>query len=214
MRVKICGLMRSEDVKIAVDSGADAVGFVVGSPKSPRNLALMKARKLMKAVPIFSARVAVTSANDPKSVLNICSKLKPDAIQLHQHRRELVRLIRRHHPGTSIILATAIRKRDSVAQASRASAYSDAVLADTPNTAGLGGTGRVHNWTLTAVVRGRIYPHPLILAGGLTPRNVGQAIRRVKPYAVDVSTGVEKRIGMKDHVKVMEFIKNAKGEVN
>jgi phosphoribosylanthranilate isomerase len=214
MRVKICGMMRSEDVKVAIDSGADAVGFVVGSPMSPRNLALTKARKLMKSVPIFTARVAVTSANDSKSVLKICSKLRPDAIQLHQHRRELVRLIRRQQPETSLILATAIRNRFSVARASRTSAYSDAVLADTPNTAGMGGTGQVHNWVLTAAVRDRIYPHPLILAGGLTPRNVRPAIRKVKPFAVDVSTGVERKTGIKDHMKIMEFIKNAKGDMN
>ena len=214
MRVKICGIMRAQDVKVAVDSGADAVGFVVGNPISPRNLALTKARRLMKAVPIFTTRVAVTSANDSKSVLKICSKLKPAAIQLHQHRRELVRLIRRRHPETSLILATAIRNRVSVARASRTSAYSDAILADTPSMAGIGGTGRVHNWVLTAALRDRVYPHPLILAGGLTPRNVFQAIRMVKPFAVDVSTGVEKKIGIKDHVKIMEFIKNAKGDVN
>ncbi len=214
MRVKICGMMRLKDVKAAVDSGADAVGFVVGSPTSKRNLSLTKARELMKTVPIFAARVAVTSANDPTGVLKICSKLRPDVIQLHQHGRKLVRLIRKQHPDTELILATAIRDRFSVACAGQASAFSDAVLADTPSTGGIGGTGLIHDWALTATVRSKIYPHPLILSGGLTPRNVREAIEKVKPFAVDVSTGVEKKMGMKDHVKIRQFINNAKEKVN
>ncbi len=214
MRVKICGLMRSEDVKGAIDSGADAVGFVVGSPASPRNPDLIDAQKLMKSVPVFATSVAVTSSKNPRTILRICSKLEPDAIQLHQHQQEVVQSIRKRHPGTSVILATAILNRISVAHASKTSTYSDAILADTSNASGMGGTGQIHDWSLTAAVRNRIYPHPLILAGGLTPRNVRLAIKRVKPFAVDVSTGVEKEPGIKDHKLVMEFIKNAKGVVS
>ena len=214
MRVKICGMMRTNDVKAALDSGADAVCFVVGSPTSPRNLPVNEARKLMKAVPIFATKVAVTSANDPKSVLKICSKLRPDAVQLHQYRLELVRLIRRKHPEIEVILGTAIRDRSSLTRASRTAGYSDAVLADTPSSSGMGGTGRTHDWALTAGLRNKIYPHPLILAGGLTPSNVHLAIRKVRPFAVDVSSGVEKIIGVKDHRKIRNFIKNAKENRN
>lgn len=214
MRVKICGMMRLKDVTAALDSGADAVGFVVESPTSPRNLQLNEARKLMKNVPIFATKVAVTSSSDPKSVLAICSKLKPNAVQLHRHPHELIRLIRRKHPETELILATPIRNHSSVTHASRTSRYSDAVLADTPSSNGMGGTGRTHNWNLTVTLRNRIYPHPLILAGGLTPSNVHLAIRKVRPFAVDVSSGVEKTIGVKDQKKIRDFIKNAKENVN
>lgn len=213
MRVKICGMMRSKDVSAALDNGADAVGFVVRSPSSPRNLSLGQARKLMKPVPIFATKVAVTSAQDRQSILKICAKLKPDALQLHQHQPELVRTIRRTRPETELILATAIRDRSSVTRAKRTSSYSDAVLADTPSATGMGGTGRTHDWKLTASLRNRIYPHPLILAGGLTPGNVRLAIRKVRPFAVDVSSGVEKVVGVKDHDKIREFIINAKGSV-
>lgn len=214
MRVKICGMMRAQDVTVALESGADAVGFVVGSPSSPRNLELNQARKLIEKVPIFTTKVAVTSAKDPKTVLEICSKLKTDALQLHQHRQELVRLIRKKHPDTELILATAIHDHSSITRASRTSSYSNAVLADTPGTGGMGGTGRTHDWKLTATLRNMIYPHPLILAGGLTPSNVHLAIRKVRPFAVDVSTGVERRVGVKDHRKVRDFIKYAKGDLN
>jgi phosphoribosylanthranilate isomerase len=75
---------------------------------------------------------------------------------------------------------------------------------------GMGGTGRTHDWELTARIRSTIYPYPLILAGGLTPGNVRAAIHRVRPFAVDVSSGVEKTIGIKDQGKIREFIMNAK----
>lgn len=214
MRVKICGMMRAKDVSVAVNNGADAVGFVVGSPSSPRNLTLDGAQQLMKKVPIFTSKVVVTSNADPRRLLKFCSKLNPDALQLHHHHSKLIRLIRLRRPETELILATGIRDRSSVMNASRTSDYSDAVLADSPDIADMGGTGRVHDWELTARLRNRIYPHPLILAGGLTPKNVRSAIKRVKPFAVDVSTGVESMIGIKDHGKIREFINNAKGKMN
>jgi len=213
MRVKICGLMRLEDVRTALDSGADALGFVVSSPSSPRNLRLNRAHKLMKSVPIFATKVAVTSANDPKSIAKICSKLKPDALQLHRYRHQLVGLIKRKHPETKLILAKAISDRSSLELASWIRRESDAVLADSPSLSGMGGTGRTHDWALTAALRDRMYPHPLILAGGLTPINVQQAIRKVRPFAVDVSSGVEKTTGVKNRDKIRDFIMKAKENV-
>ena len=210
MRVKICGLMRKEDVATALDGGADAVGFVVSSPSSPRNLSLSKARELMKTVPIFATKVAVTSAKDRRSIVKICSQLKPDALQLHQYQRQLLGFIRRKHPDIRLILAHAIGNRTSLGLASWTLRDSDAVLADSPSHTSMGGTGRTHDWNLTAALRDEIYPHPLILAGGLTPLNVQKAIRKVRPFAVDVSSGVEKEIGVKDREKILDFIKNAK----
>lgn len=210
MRVKICGLMRPKDVRSALDSGADAVGVVVASPSSRRNLPLNQARKLMRTVPIFAMKVAVTSANDGKILLKICSSLRPDALQLHQHQRELVRSIRRKHPETKLILAIAISGPSGLRRACITSGYSDAVLADSPSHDGMGGTGRTHDWNLTATLRDRIYPHPLILAGGLTPSNIQTAIKKVRPFAVDVSSGVEKTVGVKDPRKIRDFIMRAK----
>ena len=210
MRVKICGITRLRDVNDALNEGADALGFVVESPSSPRNLTLTRARMLMKAVHVFSSRVAVTSSRDSERVLRICDQLKPDAIQLHYHNPKTIHLLRNKHPATKIILATAIRNLSSLRQASDSTRYSDAILTDSPSPTGIGGTGRIHNWHLTAKVRKKIYPHPMILAGGLTPKNVRAAIREVNPYAVDVSSGVERTVGIKDQVKIREFIMNAK----
>lgn len=210
MRVKICGMTRQKDVYAALDNGADAVGFVVGSPSSPRNLSLATARKLMKSVPVFASRVAVTSSKDTRSVRKICSALGPDALQLHRHNHRLIEIIRRTYPEIELILTASLQNNESLSNAVSMAECSDAVLDDTPSSTGMGGTGRTHDWNLTAKLRERIYPHPLILAGGLTPRNVKAAIRRVKPYAVDVSSGVEKSPGIKDYQKVREFILHAK----
>ena len=210
MRVKICGMMRLSDVSAAVNEGADAVGFVIGSPSSPRNLPLAKARKLMKAASVFTTKVMVTSAHEPRRMIKIYSNLKPDALQLHYHTPELVHMLRKRQSTTSLILATGVRGRSSLKQARRISRYADAVLADSPSTTGVGGTGRTHDWGLTARIRNAIHPHSLILAGGLTPGNVKAAIEIVRPFAVDVSSGVEKAVGVKDRHKIREFIMNAK----
>lgn len=209
MRVKICGITRPDDARIALDSGADALGFVVGSPASPRNVSLAEARKLMKSIPVFTSKVAVTSAGDYKTIKRICSTLNPDAVQLHRYTADLLQGIRENHPETELILATGIQT-PSIALISPLLSFGDAVLADTPTHNGLGGTGRTHDWKLSAKLRDRIQPLPLILAGGLTLSNIKAAIKAVRPYAVDVSSGVEKRPGVKDHVKVREFIRRAK----
>ena len=164
----------------------------------------------MKTVPIFATKVAVTSAKDPRSVVEICSQLKPDALQLHQYQQQLLGFIKRKHPDIRLIFARAIGNRASLGLASWTLRDSDAVLADSPSHSGIGGTGRTHDWNLAAALRDGIYPHPLILAGGLTPLNVQQAIRKVRPFAVDVSSGVEKKIGVKDPKKILDFVKNAK----
>jgi len=214
MRVKICGIMRTKDVKAALESGADALGFVVATPSSPRNLPLAKAQALMRTIPVFSTKVAVTNAHDPKTVFKVCSKLKPDALQLHTHTSALLRALRRKTQETQLILTTPITNMSSLAAAKIASNHSDAVLADSAGPNGMGGTGRAHDWRITAILRNAIYPHPLILAGGLTPGNVKAAICEVKPFAVDVSSGVEKGVGVKDHDKIRKFIMNAKGDLS
>lgn len=208
--MKICGITRLEDVNAALNEGADALGFVVDSPASLRNLRFSKAKRLMKATRVFSTAVAVTSTQNSTRMLKICTQLRPTALQLHYHTPKLVHLVRKREPSTKLILATPVRDASSLRTAKAASHYSDAILADSPSLTGMGGTGIVHDWGLTARIRNSIFPRPLILAGGLTAKNVRAAIEKVKPFAVDVSGGVERSAGIKDHRKVREFIMNAK----
>jgi len=208
--VKICGLMRSFDVAAAAAYGADAFGFVLASPSSRRNLSLARARKLEKYVPVFGTKVAVTSSRDARTLRRICERVHPDALQLHQCDNSAIGMLRRKHPEVELILATRVRGKESISEARVASRYSDAVLADSLGVDGMGGTGRTNDWNLSASIRDEIFPHPLILAGGLTSANVRMAISKVRPHAVDVSSGVETRVGMKDPVKIREFIRIAK----
>ena len=210
MRVKICGIMRPQDIEAASKHGADAVGFVVETHISRRNLRLEEAKRLIKNVPVFMSKIAVTSTSDLKVLQEIVTRLHPDALQVHGCDLRTANNIRKKNPGLSIILATPIRDANSISKAETTTGYSDAVMADSPSEMGMGGTGRIHDWKLTARLRNRIYPHPLILAGGLTPNNVKSAIKEVRPYGVDVSSGVERTIGVKDHRKMKEFIKRAK----
>jgi len=196
-------------VEAAIRYGADALGFVVGTTSSPRNLTVHRAKRLMKQVPVFNMKVAVTSSMDLKTLRKISDILRPDALQLHNHNEAMVQILRNRNLHLPLILGAQIDGQ-SIAYAKRVSKYSDAIIADSSSNTGMGGTGRTHDWALTSRIRDTIYPRPLILAGGLTPMNVRSAIRKVRPYAVDVSGGVEKTKGVKDHMKMKEFIMNAK----
>jgi phosphoribosylanthranilate isomerase len=204
--------MRRVDVEAAIDNGADAVGFVVGTPTARRNLQLDAARKLMRNVPILTSRIAVTTTLNLKLLERIYKTLTPDALQLHKYDQNTVRMLHRKNPELKIIISTPIRDQQSIFEAEEIAKSSDAIHADTPSRVASGGTGETHDWKLTAQLRKRIYPHPLILAGGLNATNVRFAIRTVQPYAVDVSSGVEAAIGVKDHHEMKMFIKNAKGD--
>ena len=209
VRVKICGITSERDLFTAVEAGADAVGFIVDVPQSPRNLPINKAKALMKATPIFVKTVAVTVPKSLNHLEEIYMKLNPDAVQVHgitnMHEEAHERL-----PDACLIGAIQVGSDLNVDYILKATSVLDAVLLDTYVPNRYGGTGRIHDWRVSRRVRDAVYPKPLILAGGLRPENVGEAIRAVKPYAVDVSSGVELRPGVKDRDKVFEFVRNAK----
>jgi phosphoribosylanthranilate isomerase len=209
VRVKICGITRKEDLDAAVAAGADAVGFVVGVVSSPRNLSLNEAEKLIRQVPPFVKSVLVTV---PRSIdeFETYEKLNPDAIQLHGENLHAASSVRLKIPNRLLIGAVNANLANVLDVVSRASKLFDAVLLDSFADGKYGGTGIVHNWELSKRVKQVINPKPLILAGGLSPENVAEAVRTVEPYAVDVSSGVELQPGIKDHKKTIKFIKNAK----
>lgn len=210
VRVKICGITREEDLAIAVAAGADAVGFIVGVTSSPRNLTLKEAEKLIKQVPIFVDSVVVTVTNSINLLNKIYGKLRPDALQIHgDNLSESSILLEKIHDAR-LIKAVYAKTGNVIEAAMEASSSFDAVLLDSFVYGKYGGTGVVHDWDLSKRVKQAIHPKPLILAGGLNPENVRDAVRAVQPYAVDVSTGVESRPGIKDPEKVLAFIQNAK----
>lgn len=208
VKVKICGITREEDLHAAVKARADAIGFVVDVPRSPRNLPLRQARKLIDQASGNADSVAVTVFSGFQRVAEICHKLKPSFIQLHGMHPELLNENRLPY-DTKMIVAVDANAPNALEYAISHSAFTDAVLVDT-NDEGFGGTGRLHNWNLSRQIRDMIQPVPMILAGGLTPENVGDAIGMVRPYGVDVSSGVESKPGIKNPIRVTEFVRKCR----
>ena len=209
VKVKICGITQEDDLEMAVRAGADAIGFVVNVADSPRNLPLERARDLIDKLPNDVESVAVTVFNQLQEIEQIYRKLSPSYIQLHGVPLGLN--CREKSPNLRLIVAVNTTSPNAVEEVIPHSEFADALLVDTCGAGGLGGTGRTHNWNLSRKIRDAIYPVPMILAGGLTPENVDRATITVRPYAVDVSTGVESRPGIKDPVKTAEFVRKAKG---
>ncbi|MFW6110729.1 MAG: phosphoribosylanthranilate isomerase [Thermoproteota archaeon] len=209
VRVKICGITSQKDLDTAVQAGADAVGFVVGVPQSKRNLSIHKADTLIESTPVFVDSVVVTVPKDPYHLRKICEEVTPTSIQIHGGKN-LYKDIGERRVNTRMI--GAIKAKDGLSEREivRFTRLFDAVLIDSHVPGKHGGTGRVHDWGISKRVRDLLYPKPLVLAGGLSPDNVKEAIQTVRPYAVDVSTGVEKRPGIKDPEKVTKFIKKTK----
>jgi phosphoribosylanthranilate isomerase len=198
-RVKICGLTRTEDVQAACASGADAIGLVF-YPPSPRAVTVEQARLILLDVPPF---VTVTALFVNPTVAEVQAVLAQiPAISLLQfHGDESAAFCRQF--GRAYIKA--IPMRDDVDLAQQASIYDDALglLVDTYKPGIPGGSGESFDWHRLP----QSLSKPLILAGGLTPDNVAEAIKQVAPYAVDVSGGVEASKGIKDNGKMLDFMK-------
>jgi phosphoribosylanthranilate isomerase len=211
VNVKICGITSEEDLKIVCDLGADAVGFVVEVLSSPRSLSLYKAERLFRLVPKRVKSVLVTVPKSLSEIIEYCEHLKPDIIQIHGEKVQDFKFLKERFPNTILVRALAIKPgADALEKVIQEEKFSDAVITDSFTVGKHGGTGLIHDWSISKRIRDAVYPKPLLLAGGLTPENVKEAIKTVKPYAVDVSTGVESKLGIKDFRKVEAFIRNAK----
>ena len=198
IRIKICGITRPEDATVAAACGADAIGLVFYKD-SPRYIEIKAARSVINAVPPFTAKVGVFVEPDEAEVAAILENLSLDLLQFHGD--ESPELCRRF--GKPYIKA--VRMKADVDLMAYARQYPDAsaLLLDS-HVAGIpGGTGQVFDWGMIPEELNR----PIILAGGLNPGNVGAAVARIHPYAVDVSGGVEAEKGVKDKQKIEEFIR-------
>ncbi len=196
--VKICGLTRAEDVRTAVDAGADALGFVFAA--SPRQVSAGQAAALCAKVPAGRTRIGLFMNQDADEV-RAALKLTPlDMIQFHGGEDNAFCAAF----GLPFLKAVSMFEEDP---GQAAAAFPDAagILLDSHEPGGAGGTGRTFDW------RQRVgSDKPLWLAGGLNPGNVAEAVRQFQPYAVDVSSGVESSPGIKSDALVQSFIRNAK----
>ncbi|MGZ4906326.1 MAG: phosphoribosylanthranilate isomerase [Halobacteriota archaeon] len=205
VRVKVCGITNKTDLGAAVDAGADALGFVVDVPASPRSISPEDARALIDATPPFVQGVVVSVFHSIDQLATLCSLLAPDAMQV-AGTFPRADTISDHLRGVRLIRTVAVNGRTVPHVALRSAARCDAILVDSCVSGAYGGTGTPHDWAVSQTIRDLISPTPLILAGGLTSSNVQTAIETVRPYAVDVSSGVEVRPGIKDGAKIRAFI--------
>ena len=203
VRVKICGIMNEQIAGAAVAAGADALGFVFA--QSRRQVSPVKAREIIETVPPFISRVGVFVNSSPQEVRDIVSYCGLDTVQLMHGEEDPANY--RDLLGGSVKVIISCRVKDDESVRSVLNYPADAYLFDTYKKGLPGGTGEVFDWR---ILNKFTFPAPLILAGGLNIENVAQAVQEVKPYAVDVSSGVE-TVGMKDIEKIQTFIKQAKG---
>ncbi len=196
-RVKICGFTRPDDAALAVRLGADAVGLVF-YPPSPRNLDVETARKIVSALPPFATVVGLFVDEDENVVRTILEQVRIDLIQFHGE--ENPDYCRRF--GKPYIKAVRMRSETDLARVVDAHPDAAGFLLDAWRPEAKGGTGHRFDWELIP----RELRQTVILAGGLTPHNVEDALRAVRPYAVDVSSGVEAGKGIKDADKMAAFL--------
>jgi phosphoribosylanthranilate isomerase len=208
-RVKICGITRVEDGENAARAGADAIGLVFW-PQTPRALSLEQARTISLSLPPFVTIVGLFVDPRPDEVRAALAAVPLDLLQFHgDEPPEFCRQF-----GRPYVKAVPVKPGVDLLQ--YAARYADArgVLFDAHQPGGMpGGTGTTFDWSAIP----RVLPRPLILSGGLTPGNVGAAIRQVRPWAVDVSSGVEAsddqgrpRKGIKDPVKIAAFVQGVR----
>ena len=221
-RIKICGIRSPEEIEIAALYGADAVGFLTEVPvESPRKLDSDTAAYLVSRVPETLSSVLVIMPENADTAVGLIKKIKPDIVQIHSRLPLLELEIIKEKTGIPIIKTLSVPAQGEASnEGSGVSSLLeevslleeadivDSILLDTARSEKPGGTGCVHDWTLSR----RILEEtrlPLILAGGLKPENVREAIRAVSPYAVDTASGVE-TCGKKDAVKIKSFIEEVR----
>lgn len=200
LRVKICGITNMDDALVAVDAGADALGFIF-YPESPRCVQPETAARIIEALPPFVQTVGLFVNADPARINDICTTCRLDNIQLHgDESPEFCKSL-----GRRVMKSFRIKNLSSLEPMKNYNV--SALVLDAYSPHAYGGTGLTFNWDIAAVAKqyGRI-----ILAGGLTAENVRTAVDAVSPYAVDVSSGVESSPGKKDAAKVRAFVRNAK----
>lgn len=204
VRVKICGITNLPDAQAAVEAGADAVGFMFYD-RSPRFIPTKTAAEISRALPPFTLRVGVFVNPSEEFVRYAIRECGLGLLQFHGDEPP------EFCAQFELMSMKAFRVRDAGSLQELPKYHTDAWLLDAYVSDTFGGTGEKFNWNLAMEVQK--LGKPVFLAGGLTPQNVAEAIRQVRPFGVDVSSGVESAPGKKDRAKVQAFIKSVKAQI-
>jgi phosphoribosylanthranilate isomerase len=196
-RIKFCGITRESDARAAIELGADALGFVFYAP-SPRYIAPEAARDIVGRLPPFVSAVGLFVDAPLAEVRAVAASVVLDAVQFHGE--EPADYCQAY--GGPYLKAIRLETGATLRDAAQAYAGARALLLDSYHPTLIGGTGQAFDWTLIPAQRDK----PIVLAGGLDAGNVARAIRAVRPYAVDVSGGIESAKGIKDYDKMQAFV--------
>lgn len=206
--VKICCIQSREEAELAISSGAAAIGLVSEMPSGPGPISEEMIASIVPAISPGIATFLLTSKQHAAGIVAQQRRTNVNTIQIvDEFPIDQYRTLRNQLPGIKLVQVVHVRDEKSIDESVRVSTHVDAVLLDSGNpflaTKELGGTGRVHNWSLSRKIREAL-GIPVYLAGGLNSENVAEAIRTVEPYAVDVCSGVRSN-GMLDKEKLTRF---------
>ena len=202
IRVKICGITRVADAEKAVELGADALGFIFA--KSPRQITPQKAREITLRISPFVKTVGVFVNERPAKIREIMDFCGLDLVQLHGN--ESVSSCSELAPR--VIKAFRVQGEESLLQIAEYKNHVRAILLDAYQKGLNGGTGKTFDWRLA--VKAKKTGIPMVLSGGLDADNITEALERVNPFAIDISSGIEKRPGIKDHGRMRAFMRKIK----
>lgn len=214
VRVKICCIASEDEAMLAMEAGADALGLVSAMPSGPGPIPEEAIESIVRVVGSRAATVLLTSRQDAASIGAQIARIRPTVLQVvdelaaHEYA-----ILRREHPEVVMMQVIHVRDERSAEEAVAIAPHVDALLLDSGNPAAtvkeLGGTGRVHNWAVSRTIRESVRV-PVFLAGGLRVGNVAEAIAAVRPFGVDVCSGVRAAGGL-DREAVHAFVRAARG---
>lgn len=215
MFVKVCCISSAEEVATAVASGASALGFVSQMPSGPGVIAETLIARLVPLVPPSVDTFLLTSHREARAIAKQHTRIATRTIQLvDQLPMEELAALRSALPLVRLVQVIHVTDAESIHEAESVAPMVDAILLDSGNPAAarkeLGGTGRTHDWSVSAAIRGAVFPTPVLLAGGLRPDNVAAAIRQVQPFGIDVCSGVRSD-GRLDAGRLAAFTRAARG---
>ncbi len=201
LKIKICGITNLEDANVAVEAGADALGFMFYD-QSPRRVAVETVAQIVRELPTWMLKVGVFVNPDSDLVMSALGNCGLNLLQFHGDESA------EFCSSFGVMSMKAFRIKDASSLEPMRDFRTDVFLLDSYVAGQLGGTGEKFNWPLA--VEAKKFGKPIFLAGGLTLRNVAEAITEVRPFGVDVSSGVEISPGKKDHAKIWKFIEVAR----
>lgn len=205
VKVVICGITNEKDANSIAKLGANALGFVITKEAFSSKISVEDAKRIVSKLPPFISSIVATKSDDINNIVKICEIVKPNAVDIHSDMDiKSLKLIREKLVGVKLIRTVFVVDEDAIKIAKDINAYVDAIHLDNP----IGASG-VLDWNVCSSIV-RECSKPVILSGGLNPNNVREAILKVRPYAVDVISGVEKEPGKKDLDKVEKLLRTAK----